>query len=91
MHTKKPKPGDRVILIGLPSYFVDDLPEEDQRAILRRVGKPIRLSGYDEDGRAQLEFREKKGTYHTIWVTPEFIRAVKSRSTGSPRADRTKR
>ena len=91
MRTKKPKPGDRVILAGLPPYFVDDLPEEDQRAILRRVGKPIRLSGYDEDGRAELEFREKNGTYHTIWVDSKFIKAVKLRSTGSPRAKRTTR
>ena len=41
------------------------------------MGKPIRLSGYDEDGRAELEFREKNGTYHTIWVDSKFIKAVK--------------
>src|SRR5216683_656743 len=49
---KKPKPGEKVILKALPPGFIDDLPEEDQRAISAVVGKPIILNKYENDGRA---------------------------------------
>lgn len=71
----KPKPGDRVALTKVPPGFLDDLPEEDQQAINEVVGKPIQLNGYDEDGSAELEFQGRKGTFHTIWVKPDFIGA----------------
>ena len=76
---KKPEPGDKVILTGLPPGFLDDLPTEEQRAISRRVGTAIRLYGYDEDGRAELRFRAKAKNYHTLWVSPELIRPIKHR------------
>jgi len=72
----KPKPGDMVILTALPPGFLDDLPEEDQRAITEVIGKAILLREY-EDGRAVLDFREKNGTYHSLYVSPEFIKAAK--------------
>jgi len=46
--------GRKVILTGLPPGFLDDLPEEDQRAISAVVGKAVKLLGYDQDGRAEL-------------------------------------
>jgi hypothetical protein len=66
--------GERVVLIAVPPGFLDDLPEEDQRAITAMIGKPVQFSGWDEDGRAELEFDDPfhDGT-HTIWVKPEFI------------------
>jgi hypothetical protein len=73
----RPKPGSKVTLIGLPAGFLDDLPEEDQRAISEVVGRAILLRGYDEDGRAELEFAERDGTGHTIWVRPKFITEAK--------------
>jgi hypothetical protein len=72
----KPKPGNRVILIELPPGFLDDLPEEDQQAIRDTVGKPVRLNEYDEDGRAELAFKDCNGCFHTIYVGPEFIRVL---------------
>lgn len=72
----KPKAGNRVVLIGLPSGFLHDLPGEDQRAISDVVGRPVRLSEYDELGRAVLEFKSPDGTFHTIYVGPDFIRAM---------------
>ena len=68
------KPGDKVILTGLPMGFVDDLPQEDQRAITAVVGTAISLTGFDEDGRAELEFVEPNGIFHTIYIAREFIR-----------------
>ena len=68
------KPGQKAILTALPPGLLDDLPEEDQKAISEIVGKPIRLVGFDDIGRAELEFQEQDGTIHYIFVTREFIR-----------------
>lgn len=72
----KPKPGNRVILTEVPPGFVDDLPEEDQQAIKGAVGRPIRLNEYDEKGQAELEFKDRNGSFHTMYVSPEFIRGM---------------
>ena len=69
------KPGDKVVLIAVPPGMLDDLPTEDQKAITEVVGKPILLTGYDEDGRAELEFQDDDSAdTHFIYVSPEFIR-----------------
>ncbi len=70
---QRPKPGEKVILKRLPPGFIDDLPEEDQRAISAVVGKPILLNKYERDGRAELEFRDDEGVDHFIYVDPKFI------------------
>jgi len=72
----KPKPGDTVVLIEVPPGMLDDLPPEDQQAINEVVGKPILLSEYDEAGRAELGFKDSSGTFHYIYVAPEFISPV---------------
>jgi hypothetical protein len=71
------KPRQKAILTELPPGFLDDLPEEDQKAILDIVGKPIRFVGFDDSGQAELEFREANGTRHLIYVAPKCIRRVK--------------
>ena len=67
--------GEKVVLVAIPPGFMDDVPDEDQRAIRAIVGKPVMFSGYDEDGRAELDFAEaaRRDHYHTIWVAPKFI------------------
>jgi hypothetical protein len=67
------KAGQKVILTGLPAGFADDLPEEDQRVISAVVGTAILLVGFDDIGRAELEFQEYDGTYHKIFVARKFI------------------
>jgi hypothetical protein len=71
---KRLEPGQLDVLTKLPPRFLDGLPREDQRAILDIVGKPIRLNEYDEDGRAELEFNDRKGNTHFIYVSTDFIR-----------------
>ena len=78
---RKPNAGERVVLIALPPGFLDGLPDEDQRAITAIVGEPVLLLGYDDDGRAELEFddpfvaRTDTSSYtHKIWVAPELIK-----------------
>jgi hypothetical protein len=70
----KPKPGDKVVLKALPPGFVDDLPEEERRAILARTGRPIILMEYDRDGRAELEFMAQDDSVHTLCVDLKFVR-----------------
>ena len=70
----KPKPGDKVVLKALPPGFIDDLPEDEQRAISARIGRPIMLMGYDRNGRAELEFMANDDSIHTLYVDLKFIR-----------------
>jgi hypothetical protein len=70
----RPKPGDKVVLVAVPLGMLNDLPTEDQKAITEVVGKPILLTRYDEDGRAELEFQDDSADTHFIYVSPEFIR-----------------
>jgi hypothetical protein len=76
VNDKTPKPGDSVVLKEIPPGLLDDLPEEDQQAITAIVGKPVILEEYDEDGRAALMFRSADGSYHTIYVSPSFVRGA---------------
>jgi hypothetical protein len=71
-----PKPGDLVVLIGVPPRLLDDLPIEDQQAINEVVGKPVLLNEYDDAGRVELQFNDRNGVIHFIYVNPEFIRAI---------------
>jgi hypothetical protein len=75
----KLKPGAAVVLTGMPPGLLDRLPEDDQAAISEIVGKRIFLVGYDDDGRAELEFKDHEGIIHFIYVPPEFIRPVTRR------------
>jgi len=69
----KPRPGDTVLLEIVPPGMLDGLPAEDRRAINEAVGKPIKLNEYDDAGRAELEFKDRDGVTHFIYVRPEFI------------------
>jgi len=71
---KLPKPGDTVVLIGLSPGFLDDLPDEDKKAVSEIIGKPVRLNEYEEDGRAELEFKDGDGNLHFVYITPNFVR-----------------
>ncbi|MFZ0862011.1 MAG: hypothetical protein WAN76_17235 [Candidatus Sulfotelmatobacter sp.] len=70
---RKSKPGDTVVLIKIPPGLLEGLPTEDREAIAEAVGKPIRLNEYDEKGRAELEFRDRNGVVHFIFVKQDFI------------------
>ena len=76
---------ERVVLVAIPPGFLDDLDEEDQRAITAIVGQPVELVGYDEDGRAELTFpdpfdvhTDEYSSTHTIWVEMEFIKPYRT-------------
>ena len=70
----KPNPGQMVVLTAIPRGMLDDLPEEDKQAIKEIVGKPVLLNEYDDAGRAELEFKDREGHPHYLFVAPEFIK-----------------
>ena len=72
----KPNPAEMVVLTAIPQGFLDDLPEEDQQAIREIVGKPVLLNEYDDAGRAELEFNDRDGQTHFIFVAADFIKAA---------------
>ena len=61
------EPGDLVILESVPLTLLRDLPEEDQAAIREAVGHPVTFAGFSF-GEAEVEFRDRFGDAHTIWV-----------------------
>lgn len=74
---RKLNPGDLVVLTTVPHELLRGLPLEDQRAISDVAGKPIVLSGYDSDGRAELEFTDRNGDTHFVYVQPNLIKSAK--------------
>lgn len=73
---KRPEPGEHVILTQVPLGLTDGLRMEDQRAIYAAVGKKALLNSYDDSGRAELEFRDKHGVVHYIYVSPDVIKSA---------------
>ena len=70
---KKLKLAKLAVLKELPPGLIDGLPLGDQKAIKEVVGEPISFAGYDEDGRVELEFTDKQGVIHFIYVQPKFV------------------
>jgi hypothetical protein len=75
--SKKLSPGGMVILTRVPQGLLDGLPREDQQAICQVIGKPVLLSEYDDDGKAELKFTDDAGRIHFIRVQPTFLQPVK--------------
>lgn len=70
-------PDKSVVLTKAPPTVLKGLPIRDREAIVAIVGKPIHLLGYDECGRAELEFPDQDGMIHAILVVPELIRVTR--------------
>ena len=73
MSTKKFEPGKKVILAEVPDELLAGLPIEDQRAITSFIGKPVLFVGYDEDGRAEVEFTDDSDVIHSIFLDAKFL------------------
>jgi hypothetical protein len=74
--SRKPVPGDIVVLKEVPRGLLNGLPIADQRAISEIVGRPVRLNEYDSEGRAELEFTDREGVIRFIYVSPDAIRTL---------------
>ena len=76
MDAAQAQPGSFVILTELPAGLLDGFPTDDQAAISEIAGKPVRLKGYHDLGRAELEFGDRHGIIHFIYVNPVLIRVA---------------
>jgi hypothetical protein len=70
----KPNPGDPVVLVEAPPELLLGLPREDQEAISGAIGNTVLFVGYDDDGKAEIEFTDKDGIIHIIYVNPTAIK-----------------
>jgi hypothetical protein len=69
-----------VLLLGVPDSLLDDLPDEDQDAILKLVGKHLIIQGFHENHELEIEYVYPKGSKsycRSIWVDPSFVVLVK--------------
>jgi hypothetical protein len=72
------------------------LPKADRRAILGAVGGAYRVRGFNVLGHAELEFSDRNGSMHFVWVEPENLRLMRTdnRATNShltPASTRTRK
>lgn len=69
------RPGELVLLVSVPLALTSELPEEDQDAIRCAVGTRVKFAGMTY-GQAEIEFRDKLGVEHTIWVDTDRIKPL---------------
>jgi len=62
------KKGDTVLVKEIPLTLTSGLLKEDQDAILRCVGKTLRIAGFNNLAEAEVEFSDSPDHFHTIWV-----------------------
>lgn len=79
----RPHAGSTVVLVSLPPGFLRGLPRADKKAMSEITGKLIRLTGYDDDGRAELEFTDDRGVIHFVYVPLDFISSGTRNTAGS--------
>jgi hypothetical protein len=72
----RPKPGEEVLLVSIPTGLLSNLPTEDQAVIAAVVGKSVRLMNYCNDGRAELQFTDAHGIIHFLYVETTNIKAI---------------
>lgn len=60
------------ILKSTPFVLLKGLPKTDKEAIRDIVGKSILLVSHT-DNEAELEFVDKNGNTHNIWVNEKFV------------------
>ena len=62
------------ILKSVPTALLKGLPKSDKEAIIAIVGESIALIGRDSnDNTIELEFVDKHGDTHNIWVEESFV------------------
>ena len=60
--------GDEVTIKRIPESLVRGLPHTDQQAINDCLGKSFKISGFNDQGEAEIEFTDAEDVFHTIWI-----------------------
>jgi hypothetical protein len=61
-----------MILKSIPDGLLDGLPAEDQEAIQKNIGRPVKVVGFRGD-EMEVEFKDDQDEIHTIWVTADHL------------------
>lgn len=73
--------GDYVIYMRVTDHLLENLPVEEQEAIIAQTGKIFTVIGFNDYGKAELEFDDQRNpesvTYHTIWVEPNCLKKAR--------------
>lgn len=68
--------GDVVTVESIPESLVRGLPQSDQRAINDCLGRSFKISGFNDQGEAEIEFTEAEDEFHTIWIGTACLRKM---------------
>ena len=60
--------GDTVLFKKAPENLLRDLPADAQSAIVKQIGKRMKVIAFDDYGYAEMEFKSADGAFRTIWV-----------------------
>jgi hypothetical protein len=66
--------GDEVTIKRIPESLVRGLPNSDQRAINSCVGQSFKISGFNGQGEAEIEFTDASNEFHTIWIETSCLK-----------------
>ena len=64
---------DVLTMTRAPEDLTRGLPPEDQSAIRDQVGSTVVVVGFDDHGNVEVEFSDRGGTLHTIWIEPACL------------------
>lgn len=72
-HGRSIQPGMTVKLLRVPDSLLADLPRADQNAIKAAARESLVAGEPDGHGNVELEFRDRHGQTHWIWVDPKIV------------------
>ena len=67
--------GDAVQILRIPEWLLKGLPNEDQVAIKDMAGTAGRVTGWDTNGNAEVENKDRLAP-RTIWIEPSCLRRI---------------
>ena len=68
--------GCNVILLSIPHGLTDGLPSPDVIAITEQIGSKVRVDSITSNELVEVDFFDKFGDYHSIWVEPYHLKAT---------------
>ena len=66
--------GDTVTVKRVPESLLRGLPLSDQRAINNCLDRSFEISGFNDQGEAEIEFADGENEFHTIWIETSCLK-----------------
>jgi len=68
--------GDTVTVKRIPESLVRGLPLSDQRAINNCLDRSFEISGFNDQGDAEIEFTDARNEFHTNWIDTSCLEKI---------------